>query len=83
MSLKRRAAIIGTGNVGSTTAFSLAVQGIVNELVLVDSDERKAEGHALDLEGGAEEVVELRLPPEELAALTASAAVIKSYIEQL
>jgi L-lactate dehydrogenase len=53
MSLKRRVAIIGTGNVGSTTAFSLAVQGIVNELVLVDSDERKAEGHAIDLEDAA------------------------------
>jgi L-lactate dehydrogenase len=53
MGLKRRAAIIGTGNVGSTTAFSLAVQGIVNELVLVDSDERKAEGHGIDLEDAA------------------------------
>ncbi|MDR1506633.1 MAG: L-lactate dehydrogenase [Treponema sp.] len=50
MSLKRRVAIIGTGNVGSTTAFALAVQGIVNELVLIDIDERKAEGHAIDLE---------------------------------
>jgi L-lactate dehydrogenase len=50
MSVRRRAAIIGTGNVGSTTAFSLAVQGIVNELVLIDRDERKAEGHGIDLE---------------------------------
>jgi L-lactate dehydrogenase len=39
--------------VGSTTAFSLAVQGIVNELVLIDSDERKAEGHGIDLEDAA------------------------------
>jgi L-lactate dehydrogenase len=53
MDFKRRVAIIGAGNVGSTTAFSLATQGIVNELVLIDIDEKKAEGHALDLEDAA------------------------------
>lgn len=41
--------IIGTGYVGSTTAFALMLQGIVSELVLIDIDKAKAEGEALDL----------------------------------
>jgi L-lactate dehydrogenase len=46
----RRVAIIGSGNVGATTAFSLATQGIVNELVLIDSKTKKSEADVLDLE---------------------------------
>ena len=41
--------IIGTGYVGSTTAFALMLQGIVSELVLIDVDRAKAEGEVLDL----------------------------------
>ena len=41
--------IIGMGYVGSTTAFTLILQGIVSELVLIDIDKGKAEGEALDL----------------------------------
>ena len=37
----RRVAIAGAGHVGSHCAYSLAVQGIVNELVLVDKNEKK------------------------------------------
>jgi L-lactate dehydrogenase len=53
MNFRRRVAIIGVGNVGSTTAFSLAAQGLVNELVLIDIKEKKSEGDALDLEDAA------------------------------
>jgi L-lactate dehydrogenase len=53
MNCRRRVAIIGVGNVGSTTAFSLAAQGLVNELVLIDSKEKKSEGDAIDLEDAA------------------------------
>ncbi|ADL08194.1 L-lactate dehydrogenase [Thermosediminibacter oceani] len=41
--------IIGTGYVGSTTAFALMLQGIVSEMVLIDVNRDKAEGEALDL----------------------------------
>lgn len=41
--------IIGTGYVGSTTAFALIVRGLVSELVLIDVDKFKAEGEALDI----------------------------------
>lgn len=50
MSFKRKVAIIGVGHVGSTTAFSLATQGICNELVLIDINTQKAEGDAIDIE---------------------------------
>jgi L-lactate dehydrogenase len=53
MSFRRRVAIIGVGNVGSTTAFALASQGLAHELVLIDSKEKKSEGDALDLEDAA------------------------------
>lgn len=42
--------IIGCGNVGISYAFSLASQGLdINELVLIDLDEDKTKGKALDL----------------------------------
>lgn len=41
--------IVGTGYVGSTTAYALMLQGIISELVLIDIDKDKAEGEALDL----------------------------------
>jgi len=44
--------IIGTGFVGSTTAYTLMLGGLVSELVLVDKNKQKAEGEAMDLSHG-------------------------------
>ena len=46
---KRKIAILGTGNVGATIAYTLTLQGICSEIVLVDINKAKAEGEALDL----------------------------------
>jgi L-lactate dehydrogenase len=46
---KRKIAVLGTGNVGATTAFTLMHQGVASEIVLVDINKEKAEGEALDL----------------------------------
>ncbi|MCQ2399033.1 MAG: NAD(P)-binding domain-containing protein, partial [Clostridia bacterium] len=46
---KRKIAILGTGNVGATTAYTLLQQGVASEIVLVDLNKEKAEGEALDL----------------------------------
>ncbi|MDA3845632.1 MAG: L-lactate dehydrogenase [Vallitaleaceae bacterium] len=46
--------IIGAGMVGSATAYSLIVQGICAEVVLVDRNMDKAIGEALDLQHGIE-----------------------------
>ncbi|MGM9933767.1 MAG: L-lactate dehydrogenase, partial [Clostridium sp.] len=50
MSIKtRKVVIIGSGNVGSHCAFSLALQGICDEIVMIDKIEKKANAEAVDL----------------------------------
>jgi L-lactate dehydrogenase len=44
-----RVAVVGTGAVGSTFAFALLLSGLASEIVLVDANERRAEGEAMDL----------------------------------
>ena len=46
---RRKIAILGTGNVGATIAYTLAFSGICSEIVLVDINKEKAEGEALDI----------------------------------
>ncbi|MFC4404909.1 L-lactate dehydrogenase [Gracilibacillus xinjiangensis] len=48
----RKVVIIGTGFVGTSYAYALLNQGVVNELVLIDLDREKAEGEARDLNHG-------------------------------
>jgi len=48
----RKAAIIGCGFVGSSSAFALMQSGLFSELVLIDNNHRKAEGEALDISHG-------------------------------
>lgn len=45
----RKIGIIGTGHVGAHVAFSLATQGEVDELILIDKNQDKAHAQALDL----------------------------------
>ena len=47
-----RVVIIGTGFVGSSYAFALINQGVVNELILIDANEDKANGDVMDLNHG-------------------------------
>lgn len=50
MSIKtRRVVIVGSGNVGSHCAFSLAVQGVCDEIIMIDKIEKKANAEAVDL----------------------------------
>jgi L-lactate dehydrogenase len=44
-----RVAIVGTGLVGSTTAYALLLSGMAAEIVLINRDERRANGHVQDL----------------------------------
>lgn len=45
--------IVGTGLVGSTTAYTLMLSGIASEIVLIDVDDKRAEGEAMDLNHAA------------------------------
>ena len=50
MSIKtRKVVIIGSGNVGAHCAFSLAIRGICDEIVMIDKIEKKANAEAVDL----------------------------------
>ena len=45
-------AIIGTGSVGATIAYTLTVMGIASQIVLIDINHEKARGEALDIRQG-------------------------------
>ncbi|WP_214626600.1 L-lactate dehydrogenase [Paenibacillus agaridevorans] len=49
---KSKIVIIGTGAVGSTTAYTLLLRNRVDELVLIDANHNKAAGDALDMNHG-------------------------------
>lgn len=49
---RRTVGIVGTGNVGVAAAYAMFIQGLASELILVDIDERRAEGEAMDLMHG-------------------------------
>ena len=44
-----RVAVVGMGNVGSTFAYALLLDGLASEIVLIDANRAKAEGEAMDL----------------------------------
>lgn len=48
----RKVALIGTGMVGMSFAYAALNQNIINELVLIDIDKKRAEGEAMDLNHG-------------------------------
>jgi L-lactate dehydrogenase len=44
-----KVSIIGTGNVGSTFAYTLMLSGLASDIVLVDINKKKSEGEMMDL----------------------------------
>ncbi len=44
--------IIGSGNVGATIAYTLTVMGLASEIVIIDINEEKAQGEAMDIKQG-------------------------------
>lgn len=48
----RKITIIGAGNVGATIAYTLALEGVANEIVIIDIKAEKAEGEAIDIGQG-------------------------------
>lgn len=49
---KRKVALVGTGMVGMSYAYSMLNQSICDELVLIDVNQKRAEGEAMDLNHG-------------------------------
>ena len=50
--MSNKVTIIGAGSVGSTIAYTLAVQGQVSEIVMIDVNTKKALGEAMDIRQG-------------------------------
>ena len=53
MTKKRIVGVIGLGHVGAHVAYALAVQGIADELILVDQKEQKLASEVQDLRDAA------------------------------
>lgn len=51
---KSKVAIVGCGLVGSSTAFSIVTQGIVDEVIMIDINKERALGEMLDLHDSIE-----------------------------
>lgn len=49
---KRKVALVGTGMVGMSYAYSLLNQNVCDELALIDLDKKRADGEAMDLNHG-------------------------------
>ena len=49
---RAKAVIVGTGFVGSSTAYALMLRGLFRELVLIDANSARAEGEAMDISHG-------------------------------
>lgn len=52
----RKVAIIGVGFVGASIAYALSIRSIAREIVLIDINQDKAEGEALDIQHGIAEM---------------------------
>ena len=50
--MRKKISILGAGNVGATIAYTLAVDGMASEIVIVDINKDKAKGEALDIHQG-------------------------------
>ena len=48
----RKITIIGSGSVGSTIAYTLMIEGLASEIVMIDINDKKAYGEALDIQQG-------------------------------
>ncbi len=71
-----KVAIVGTGFVGSTAAYSLMLDGIVSELALIDKDAKTAQGHALDLEHGMQFTKSAKIVAGDSFELVAGAQIV-------
>ena len=50
--MSNKVTIIGSGSVGATIAYTMAVNGIASEVVMMDINEKKSLGEALDIRQG-------------------------------
>ena len=72
----RKAAVIGCGFVGSSTAFALMQSGLFSEIVLIDADADRADGEALDISHGTPFARQMKIYAGSYQDLTDAAIII-------
>lgn len=72
----RKAVMIGCGFVGSASAFSLMESGLFTEIVMIDSDHKRAEGEAWDISHGVPFARPMKIYAGDYDDITDAAVVI-------
>ena len=72
----RKVAVVGCGFVGASIAFSLMQKSLFSEMVLIDANQAKAEGEAMDLSHGLPYASEMDIYAGTYADLADSALTI-------
>jgi len=69
---------VGTGNVGAAAAYALFNQSLASDIILLDKDERRAEGEAMDLMHGQILVSRMTVRAGDYADLSEAQVIILS-----
>lgn len=75
---KGKVGVVGTGMVGASFAYALMQSGLASEMVLIDRDEARAAGEAMDLNHGLPFVRPMRIHAGGYAQLAGSDVVVIS-----
>ena len=73
---QRKAVIIGCGFVGSSSAFALMQSGLFSEIVLIDVDQKRAEGEAMDISHGVPFVHPMNIYAGDYKDITDAALIV-------
>ena len=57
--MRKKISIVGAGNVGASIAYTLTIDGMASEIVLIDINKGKAEGEAMDILQGTAPTIEI------------------------
>ena len=79
----RKAAVVGCGFVGSASAFALMESGLFSEMVLIDYDNAKAEGEALDISHGLPFAKPMKIYAGSYIDLAKNVGIFKSIIPKI
>jgi L-lactate dehydrogenase len=71
-----KVAVVGAGNVGTSFAFALLLSGLASEIVLVDANENKVRGEAMDLNHAVPLVTPTRITPGTYADCKGAAVTV-------
>jgi len=71
-----KVAIVGAGNVGSTAAYAMMLDGVVSDIALIDINKEKAEGEILDLQHGMQFTSSANLQAGDSYELVADAKIV-------